>query len=529
MTPSGTRVGKGLEHDSARSVGTMNDTLTAATDSATIGEAPGATSAAAIRGLFGRDSIYAGLWVLQLGVAAIFTPVSTRLLGPSRFGLVASSVAVMQVLVALGGMSLQIAVQRRYATAGGERDARRLILLAILVSLSVFVIADVTGPAWASALGLGPYPLVVRYAVIWACLTAVSNAALGLLRSRDQLVTFATVSFLQSVVAEGLSMLLVLTVRRSAAEWVLGEVLAQAAAVGVAMIYARPLALRWRDRRIAVGALRYSAPLVPATLAVFVLQASDRLVVQHDLGSAAVARYAVAYNIGSIPIILLGVLNSAWLPRVFALADPHVRDAVLGQSRDALYALLIPVLVGLEFAAPVLLHIWAPASYRPDSLLLVVALVGVSSVAVAGASAQTRVLLVQGRTPPVASATLCAAGANLALNIALVPVLGIEGSALATVLGYTSLHLLLARASRRGRSHPAHRGLVLGLCAAVGLGFLAALLPVSVPLLVVRVAIAAACAAAFAAMLLTLTGNRAPRRMRRITAWMASTVRTASA
>ena len=50
------------------------------------------------------------------------------------------------------------------------------------------------------------------------------------------------------------------------------------------------------------------------------LEASDRLVLQHYLGSAAVARYAVAYNIGAIPILLLGVLDTVWMPRVFAVA-----------------------------------------------------------------------------------------------------------------------------------------------------------------------------------------------------------------
>ncbi|MDQ6816401.1 MAG: oligosaccharide flippase family protein [Actinomycetota bacterium] len=529
MTSSRTRVRKVLEHDDARAAGTVAGRRPGGTDSATPDGAPAALSAAALRGLFGRDSIYAGLWVLQLGVAAIFTPVSTRLLGPSRFGLVAASVAVMQVLVAVAGMSLQTAIQRRYATSGGERDARRLIVLAMVVSILVFVVADVTGPAWASALGLGRYPLVVRYAVMWACLTAISNAALGLLRSRDQLVIFATVSLLQSVVAEGLSMLLVLVVRRSAAEWVLGELLAQAAAVCVAIRYVPPLALRWRDRRIAASALRYSLPLVPAALAVFVLQASDRLVVQHDLGSDAVARYAVAYNIGSIAIILLGVLNTAWMPRVFALADPSVRDAVLAQSRDALYALLIPVLVGLGLGAPLLLHAWAPQSYRPDGLLLVVALVAASSVAVAGASAQTRVLLAHARTAPVAAATMFAACLNLALNVAFVPVLGIEGSALATLLGYASLHVLLVLSSRRTCLRPTHRRLALKLVAAVALAFLAAVLPVNVPFLVIRAALGAGCAAVFVAMLMTLSGNSTPPPMRRISAWLTSTVRTASA
>jgi O-antigen/teichoic acid export membrane protein len=201
-----------------------------------------------------------------------------------------------------------------------------------------------------------------------------------------------------------------------------------------------------------------------------------------------------------------------------------VRDSVLAQSRDALYALLVPVLAGLGIGAPVLLHIWAPASYRPDDLLVVVALVSSTSVALAGSMAHTRVLLAEGRTLPVASATLLAAALNLALNLVLVPVLGLEGSALATLLSYAAMQALLAKATRRGvsRLRSPDRALVVRVMAAVAIAFTAALLPESLPFLGLRFAIASACLALFVGMMFVLAGSRAWPRMRRIAAWMMS-------
>jgi O-antigen/teichoic acid export membrane protein len=481
-------------------------------------------ASAAVRGLFGRDSAYLVLWAAQLGAAALFTPVTTRLLGPSRFGLVASSIAVMQVLVALAGFGLQSAVQRRYARSG-ERDARRLITLAIAASAVVFLLADATGPGWAPALGLGHYPAAVRFAVTWASLTAISNAALGLLRSRDQLVPFATVSLSQSIVAEALSLLLVVAVRRSASEYVLGQLIAQAVAVAVAIALTRPLPLGRRHLWMVRDALRYSLPLVPGLLAAFVLEASDRLVLQHYLGSTAVARYAVAYNIGAIPILLLGVLDTVWMPRVFALSEGRVRDSVLARSRDALYALLIPVIAGLGIGGPVLLHLWAPASYRPDGLMFVLVLVAASSIPVAGAISHTRLLLAEGRTGAIAAATLIAAGTNLVLNIALVPRLGIEGSALATLLGYGALRVTLAVAARHVRRlQPTGPALRVEVLAAVLLAFAAAAAPVTLALLGARLVAGLVCAAVLAGMIATLSGAAPARRPDWLTRWMGSTV-----
>ena len=475
------------------------------------------SAAATVRGMFGRDSIYLSLWILQLGLAALFTPVTTRLLGPARFGLVASSIAIMMVLVAIGSLSLQSAVQRRYATSGGERDARRLVTLAIAISMVTFALADFTGPVWSSALGLGPYPPAVRFAVGWASMTAISNAALGLLRSRDQLIPFATVSLMQSVVAEALSLTLVLLVRRTAAEYVLGQFIAQAAAVTVALAVTRPLRLRGRDLGTAGDALWFAIPLVPAALAAFVLDASDRLVLQHDLGSAAVARYAVARNIGAIPILILSALNTVWMPRVFALGDARVRESVLVRSRDALYALLIPVIIGLGIGAPIMLRIWAPPSYRPDSLVGVVAIIATTSIAYAGGLSHIRTLLAEGRTLPVAVSTLATAAINVSLNIAAVPVLGIYGAALATLVSYIALQALLAAAvGRKARLRAPQCALVGGLMAAVAIAFLASRLPMSPAFIGIRVVGGMGCLVVFAAMTSALAGSRASPRMRRI-------------
>jgi O-antigen/teichoic acid export membrane protein len=483
----------------------------------------GAVSAA-VRGLFRRDSVYLVLWAVQLGAAALCTPVTTRLLGPSRFGLVAASIAVMQVLVAVSSLSLQSAVQRCYARSG-ERDARRLITLAIASSLVVFVLASASGPIWAPALGLGRYPAAVRFAVAWASLTAISNAALGLLRSRDQLVPFATVSLSQSILAEALSLLLIVAVHRSASEYMLGELVAQGVAVAVALALTRPLLFGRRHLPVITGALRYSIPLVAGALAAFALEASDRLVLQHDLGSAAVARYAVAYNIGAIPILLLGVLDTVWMPRVFALADARVRDSVLKHSRDALYVLLIPVVAGLGIGGPILLHIWAPASYHPDGLLLVLALVAVSSIPVAGVTSHMRVLLTEGRTAAVAVATALAAGTNLVLNIVLVPRLGIEGSALATLLGYSALEVTLAIGAQRARRlEPTGRALRLEVLAAVSIAFAAAAAPVTLPLLGIRLVIGLLCLAVLASMISNLSGLFGARQPDWLTRWMRSNI-----
>jgi O-antigen/teichoic acid export membrane protein len=385
------------------------------------------------------------LWGVQVVAAALVTPLLTRLLDVPGFGLVVSANAVMQVLFVLAGLGLYSAIQRQYAT--DAEGAFRLLTVSMLAASVLVVLVDVTAPVWAPLAGFETYGGASRLAVPWAGLSAVTNASLALLRSQDRLLAFSTVSMLQSVIAEVTSLLLVSLVTPTATMFVLGQVIAQALAVVVGLALSPPRRVRLRDRELVTSALVFGLPLVPAVLSTFVLDTSDRLIIQAQLGSAEVARYQVAYNVGAMPMLLLSVLNSSWMPRIFSLKDE--RAAVIAASRDLLYRLLVPTLVGLVVAAPLVLRIWAPPEYDTDGLLLVNALVILCAIPCASALSSTRALMAEGRTGYLAAAQASAATLNVALNILLLPLLSLVGSALATAISMMVLAVLLAWRARR--------------------------------------------------------------------------------
>lgn len=445
----------------------------------------------AIRGMFGGDSLYMAVWALQLGAAAVLTPVFTRLLDSEQFGGLAAATAVMQVLCVVAGLGLQTAIQRHYAAKGGPVDAARLLTLSIVVSLGVTAAAYVTAPWWSGYLGFGTYGDAVQLAVLWAGASAVTSSALGLLRSKDRLLAFSCVSLLQSVAAEAASLVFVLTVHPTASAFLLGQLLAQCAAVLLALLLTPPKMLRWQDRGLSRAALVFAVPLVPAVLSEFVLAAADRLMLQSELGQTAVARYQIAYNIGSMPMLLLGILNSVWMPRIFAVDRAEDLAAVLAASRDALYRVLTPVVVGLALGAPLVLRLWAPPAYRPDELLVVNAIVLVGVIPFTGGLAATRALLSAGKTGSIAVASATAAVANVLLNLILIPRLGLAGAAVATLSAYTLLYGLLQLRARvvapTGRT-PRQR--MLWLAAAAVVAILASVAPVSIGFLAARATLA---------------------------------------
>ena len=464
-----------------------------------------------VSGLFGRDGLYVLMWGVQLLATALFTPINTRLLGAGGYGRVTIALSVMMIVFSFASLSIASAVQKVFADDGGPEKARRLVTASIWIAVVVTALADLSGPYWSHALGFGGYGGAIHYGVIMAGVSSMTSVCLGYLRSQDRLLAFSGISLLQTVVAEALSVLLVLSVtHRTAGVYVMGQLLAQVAATVAALVLVRPLLFRRRDLEVLRQGLTYCLPLVPSGLATFILTAGDRFVLQRQLGSTSVGRYQVAYNLGGMTIILLGVLNIVWMPRLFAIKDRPTQATVLLEARDTVYKLLVPVLVGLSVAGPVLLHFWVPPSYYPDRLGLVLVVVAVSALPFAGYQAHSRVLLLSGNTLAMAWTMVVAAALNIALNLILVPLMGITGSALATFVAYFVLSSLVRMSADRVIKLERIKGrVVVAALAGAGLGLLSTRLPTSPDWLWIRFGVGAVCGVVFVLQLRGLiTGKR---------------------
>ena len=231
------------------------------------------------------------------------------------------------------------------------------------------------------------------------------------------------------------------------------------------------------QRQLLDRALRFALPLVPAEMSTFLLNTSDRLIIGAQLSAEEVARYQVAYNVASMPMLLLSILNSAWMPRFFGIADETERRTAVAAGRDALYRLMVPVLAGFAFGAPLVAHLWAPASYHTEQLGFVMALVLLAAIPFTAQLAVVQALTAQGRTVLTATATILAAVVNVLLNLLLVPVWGLAGAAGATLVAYGLLFLVLLAFGRGSAIPPTpvriRLQLALGVLLALGVAGLA--------------------------------------------------------
>ena len=339
----------------------------------------------------------------------------------------------------IAGLGLLAGVQRHFADEEGDHETRGVIAIGILVALAISLTVFVTLPLWAPPLGYAHTETAIGFAVWFSGLCAITMMLASLMRAQDRLQAFLSIMFLQSLGGQLLGLALVLTVKHTAALYLLGLLIGQSIGLVVSIFLVRPRFDGSKTLRATRKVMAFSLPLVPHLLAALVLNVGDRIVVRRDLGLAAVGRYQLAYNAAGTAILLLSVLNQAWEPRIYAVKTERLRVAVLASARDQLYYLEVPMLIGFSLAAPIVLRILGPPSFQPSSLLMVFTLVSLSAIPFSSYLANQRTILVYRNTAHLAWITPTCAGINILLNILLVPHFGINGSAFATLVSFVLL------------------------------------------------------------------------------------------
>ena len=459
-------------------------------------------AAGALHAMFTRDFIYLGVSALQVVLAALMTPILTRRVGVGEFGQLALALVVAQLLGVTFSLGLPFAAQKVFVEENGDRRSRGVLAISAVLACAGSLVAVVAAPAWGPAVGLDRV-LDARLAALWAACFALTLTSLATLRSRDKLRMVIIAATLQSVGAQAAGVLLLYWWEPTVTSYLSGLIIGQVAAGVVGLIALTP---DW-SALAAIGSyggtFLFGLPMVPQQLSGFILGIGDRVVVRHILGSAAVGRYSVAYNLGNLGFILLVLVNQAWMPRIYAVADREARSRLLASSRDMMNLLLIPVVCGLAAGAPLVLAVWVPKSFDPAQLTPIVAIIAICTFPFGQFVANLRALMSEGKTGRAAVATLIAAAVNIGLNIAMVPFLGITGSAIATVLSYALCARLTRPSVSSGLQVPGAsvllRSLIVG---AVAFTLAIGELPTTAVWLDIRLALGAGAILAFALLLL---------------------------
>ncbi|MEM0961435.1 MAG: oligosaccharide flippase family protein [Bacteroidota bacterium] len=442
-----------------------------------------------LRRLFRQSSVYALTSVASKASGFILLAFygDPEILSRADFGYLGAldATKMFALLVAGAGMSLGII---RFASTSALSEEEQAAVPATALVISAVAAAATVLAGWSLAAPLaglifdagdGPQTLLapaqqaeaVRWLAVYVGFRTISDVSYSVLRQRERPGAFVLLSS-----AEALVMVACVVAFLLDGQGLVGVMRGYALSAAIIASLATPLLLARVPRRVRWGLVRpllvFGAPLILSGFAARFLNFGDRFLILHFLGAEQNAVYEWAARFG-------GVLNSL-LVHSFALSF-----TVLGlKSLDASGT---PELHRQAFRHIAVLGGWMTLGlglFTGDVSRLLTDQdvfwdVGGLVILIAGGFAfqglyyvVVNVLYAEGKTRAVALGVGLAAVANLVLNVALIPTLGIAGAASSTLLAYALLAVLTAHLAQRSTpvAYPWRAlGLVTGLTAALWL------------------------------------------------------------
>jgi len=399
----------------------------------------------------GRSTLIYGIGqvVVRL-VSLLLLPVFTSYLTPLDYG-VSSILGVLTFFITpVFALGITGAIGIVYFERNEPRRQAATIWTATALLTGSAVLLIVVGALNADSLtailfGDSRPPYDLKYLLVLSLVTAgtsiVSLPLLLSLQLAERARTFVGITVASAGVSILLSLVLIVVFGRGVAGFIEAGAIAQALTLVLALWVALARIPIRLERDLVFALLRLGIPLVPTFIAALVIQQANKYLLQAIHGLDAVGLYTVGFNLGLFSALIVSAFTNAWYP--FFSSYMERKDAA-----PPVFARIMTYYVVGVGALSLMFFIWA----RPVALVLLQPRFH-DAFASVGPSAAAQFLL---GVHSVLSATMyfardvryaiviqgAAALLSIGANLALIPVLGTRGAAIALVLGVLSMVII---------------------------------------------------------------------------------------
>jgi O-antigen/teichoic acid export membrane protein len=369
-------------------------------------------------------------------------PLFTNHMPQEEYGVVSVLAALLAFASTLSSAGLPAATFRLYNDSQDVKvrrltlgSAQMLMTLYALVMALVMLVGAAPLSQW--LLDDAAYAPIVRIVAVLLFIETLSYYGNILLRVQVRPLTSSLRGLFHVAAQLGLALILVRGYDLGARGYWLGYLGGAVLGLGLMLWLVRDALVFQVSRQRMMEMIAYGLPLLPATLSLWALRLVDRSLVVSLAGLNEVAVYEVGTKVGTLAALALATFRVAW-PQ-FAFSAMH-KPSAPRVYRDS----LTYVATGCAFAAvgvivfnADLVQIMAPPAYA--GAVSVVPWVALSQIAWGMYPVLAIGLHIAKRTRHIAAVTVLSAALNIVLNVVLIPRMGIQGAAIATVVGYTAL------------------------------------------------------------------------------------------
>ena len=402
-----------------------------------------------MRRLATTGAAYTAASILSKLIAVALLPLYTRFLSPSDYGAAEVMFAAVVSASIVFRFGVIEALLRFYYK--DDEDPRRVVSTSFaalfwLSSLAALVALPFAGPISEALLAEEAADLA-RISIGGLWVLTMFEYLLTLFRLEERARAFFVTTTLNVLATVAVTVVLVVGEDEGARGLLLGSYATGAVfCLGLIAIHRRRLSL-WVDRALLRRLLRFGLPTMPAELSLYGLNFVDRIIITRTLGLAEAGLYSLAVKFAQAVNVLVRGFQLAWPPLAYSIRDDDEARRAYALTVTWFVAVCAFVVTGMWLFSRWIVRALAAPEFFPSYEAVGLIATGVTLYAL------YMVLLVilgrTGRTEFNLPATVAALVANVALNLALVPPLGIVGAGLALVASYLVVVALMYAFTQR--------------------------------------------------------------------------------
>lgn len=402
-----------------------------------------------LRRLASTGAAYTAASILSKLIAVALLPLYTRHLTTADYGaaeVLFAAVVSASIVVRFGLVEAVLRFYYRDDEDPAAVVASSFAGLFWLATLGALVLLPLAAPI-SEALLDEPSAELARIAIGGLWVATLWEYMLTLFRLEERARAFFLTTVLNVVATIAVTVFLVVGLGEGARGLLLGSYATGGAfVVALILLQRRLLSLRF-DRALLRRMFRFGLPTMPAEVSLYLLNFVDRLIIVRSAGLAEAGLYSLAVKIAQAVNVLVRGFQLAWPPLAYSIRED--------EEARRLYATVVTLFVaGCAFVVTGiwLLSRWLLRALAAPEFFDAYEAVGLIAAAVTLYALYMVMVVILGRTGrtefnfPAAIAGLIA---NVALNLALVPPLGIVGAGLALVGSYLVVVVLMYAFTQR--------------------------------------------------------------------------------
>ena len=374
--------------------------------------------------------------MLNRGISIIMVPVYVRLLTPADYGIIDLLLLVGSFLNIVIGLEITQGFIRYYSDASTEEEkliysSTSFWFIITIYTFTIGVLLIFSDNLNLFYLGNNSSTLIFQLALISFYTNGIFIYLQNQLRYYFKAKSFVLISVAYTIVSYLATILILIYYRNGAAGLFWGMIIGFIVADVLSWYAAKENYKIKFDWKKCKEMLSFSIPLVPSGIAVILLMYTDRIAIKNLMTLADVGIFGIAYRFAAILTLVTSSFQTALYPLIFKnYKNPDTPTEIKNIFQYFLIAALSLIGILSIFSKEISVVFTTPKYYKAS---LIIPFLSFSSLFLA-LNMFTPGLAIIKKTKIIALINIAAAGLNLLLIYSFIPVFGLYGAGLGTLI-----------------------------------------------------------------------------------------------